>query len=309
MALTLVEAAKLNTGDSFRNTIIEMYAQSSDILMTLPFQDIPGNSHSYNQEQTLPGVGFRGVNEGFAESTGVLNPQTERLVIAGGDLDVDRFIVQTMGQQQRAVQEQMQIKAIGLAWTRTFVKGDSTVEPREFDGVQRRVSGNQLIVAGTTSGGDVLSLGKLDELIDAVDSPTALIMNKTMRRRLTAAARDTTVGGFVTFEQDAFGRRQTMYNDLPILIADDDETNTQILPFSEPAPTGGQLQTTSIYCVSFMDGMFTGLQNGLIDPRDLGELDSKPVFRTRVEWYNGIAVFHGRSVARLHGITDAAVTK
>ena len=41
--------------------------------------------------------------------------------------------------------------------------------------------------------------------------------------------------------------------------------------------------------------------------RDLGELQSAPVFRTRVEWYNGFAVFNGRSVTRLWSIADAAV--
>ncbi|MDT2262171.1 hypothetical protein P7H06_25485 [Paenibacillus larvae] len=55
----------------------------------LPFMDIVGNSYRYNQEAVLPGVGFRGVNEGYQESTGVVNQLSEGLVIAGGDVDVD----------------------------------------------------------------------------------------------------------------------------------------------------------------------------------------------------------------------------
>jgi len=51
----------------------------------------------------------------------------------------------------------------------------------------------------------------------------------------------------------------------------------------------------------------TGLQNGTIDTRDLGELQTAPVYRTRVEWYNGIAILNGRAVARLGGISNAAV--
>jgi hypothetical protein len=88
MALTLVEAAKLETGDVVRQAIIELYAGSSDILMNLPFETIAGNAMKYNRESSLPGVGFRGVNEAYTPSTGVLNPLTEALVIAGGDLDV-----------------------------------------------------------------------------------------------------------------------------------------------------------------------------------------------------------------------------
>jgi hypothetical protein len=308
MALTLIEAAKLYSGDVVRSAVIELYAQNSDILRMLPFENIQGNVLKYNQEETLPGIAFRGVNEAYTESTGVLNPVTEPLVIAGGDLDVDRFILETMGQDQRSIQEAMKIKALALAWTRTFIKGDSSSDPREFDGLQVRLTGTQLISAGSSADGDPLSLAKLDELIDAVQSPTALIMNKTMRRRLTAAARTYTIGGFISFGLDEFGRTVTRYNDLPILIADEDNTGSQILPFNEAADTPGGSSSTSIYCVSFGEGMLMGIQSGPIDARDLGELQTKPAYRTRVEWYSGMAIFHSKAAARLYGISNAPVT-
>lgn len=307
MSLTLVEASKLHSGDVIRSAIIEIYARSSDILRVLPFQNINGNAFKYNREETLPGIGFRGVNEAFTEGTGILNPITEPLVIAGGDLDVDKFILDTMGEDQRSVQEAMKIKALALNWTSKFIKGDQASEPREFDGLQVRIAGDQLIVAGATPNGTPLSLAKLDELIDSVQDPQYLLMNKTMRRRLTAAARNTAVGGYLTYEPDAFGRTVTKYNDIPILIVDEDNTGTQILPFTEAA-SSGTATATSIYCVSFGDGMLTGLENGGIDVRDMGELETKPAFRTRVEWYSGLAVFHGKSASRLWSISDAAVT-
>lgn len=307
MSLTLVEAAKLHSGEVIRSAIIELYARNSDILRELPFMEIQGNSLKYNREETLPGVGFRGVNEAYTESTGVLNPIAEPLTIAGGYIDVDRFIDLTMGSDQRGVQTQMKVKALAMNWTKTFIKGDQQTEPREFDGIQGRCTGAQVINAGTDSGGTALSLAKLDELIDQVNEPQFLIMNKGMRRRLTQAARTYTVGGFITYTQDQFGRTQTVYNDLPILIADEDNEGNQILPFTEAAYTGNSV-TTSIYCVSFGDGKLMGIQNGVMDIEDLGELQTTPAYRTRVEWYNGIAVFHGKSVARLRYIKDAAVT-
>lgn len=304
MALTLVEAAKLNSGDVIRSAIIEQYARSSGILMVLPFEDIQGNALRYNREQKLPGVGFRGVNEAYQESTGMLNPVTEPLVIAGGDLDVDKFIVDTMGEVQRSTQETMKVKALALAWEATFIKGDSSSEPREFDGLQRRVTGNQLLAAGSTSGGDALSLSKLDELIDQVSSPTHLLMSKAMRRRLTQAARS--IGGFIQWTEDAFGRQIALYGDLPIVTVENDNNDMPILGFDEACPGGGATGT-SIYCVSLGDGMLTGIQSGPIDARDLDELEQKPAFRTRVEWYSGIAVFNGKAAARLWGIKDAAI--
>jgi len=306
MGLTLLEAAK-QSNDLVQSAIIEMYARSSDVLAYLEFDNISGNALSYNCEESLPGVGFRGVNESYTESVGVLNPQVEPLAISGGDLDVDKFILDTMGMSHRSVQEEMKVKALALAWTKAFFKGDSTSNPREIDGLQTRLTGNQLIDAGGSSGGDVLSLAKLDELIDAVDSPTHLAMNKVMRRRLTAAARLSTVGGYVSFELGAFGRKVMYYNDLPIMVIDTDNEANDILPMTETGSGGGTAQCTSIYCVSFSPGRITGIQNKPIEARDLGELQTKPAMRTRVEWYAGIALYHGKSAARLYGIKDGAV--
>lgn len=307
MALTLVEAAKLNAGEVIRNTVIEMFARESDILRTLPFQDIPGNAYRYNQEQTLPGIAFRGVNEAYAESTGVLNPKVEPLVISGGDLDVDKFIVDTMGIGQRSVHEQMKVKALAADWTRAFIKGDSTTQPREFDGLQTRLIGSQKIANGATSGGDALSLTKLDEAIDNVDGATAIIMSKGMRRLITAAARNPAVTGYVTYSQDEFGRRLTRYNDLPILVPYSQNGGVEPLAFDEANPGGGAAVGTSIYVVAFGEGRLTGLSNGIMRVADLGELQTAPVMRTRVEWYAGLGLFHGRAASRLWGIKNAAV--
>jgi hypothetical protein len=307
MALTLLEAAKLNPGDVIKNAIIELYAGSSDILANLPFESISGNAMKYNREGALPGVGFRGVNEAYTPSTGVLNPLTESLVIAGGDLDVDKFIIDTMGANQRAVHEAMKVRALSLAWTAKFLNGDNQSDPREFDGLKVRIVGDQKIAAGSTANGTALSLAKLDEAIDQTLNPTHLIMNKGMRRRLTTAARNYQIGGFITYDKDAFGRPVMKYNDLPILVVDLDNTQTSIITNTE-ACTSGTATGTSIYVVSFGDGMLTGIQNGGIDVRDLGELQTSPLFRTRVEWYNGIAIFNGRAATRLWSIADAAVT-
>lgn len=305
--LTLLEASKLNTGDVMRSAIVEMFAAASDILMALPFDDIQGNAVKYNREAALPGIGFRGVNEAYSESVGAINPITEALAICGGDLDVDRFIVQTQGQGQRAVQESLKVKALAAAWTTNFVKGDSEADPRQFDGLQVRLTGSQKIQAGATANGTALSLAVLDQLIDAVDIANYLIMSKAMRRRLSAAARNTAVSGYITYQQDQLGHRQTVYNDIPILVAYNSNGGQEVLPFTE-ACTSGTATGTSIYAVMFGEGRLNGIQNGGMDVRDLGELPTAPVFRTRVEWYAAMAMYHGRAAGRLWSIADAAVT-
>jgi hypothetical protein len=306
-ALTLLEAAKLETGDVYRQGVIEKYAGSSDILSTLPFISIPGNAYKYNREGSLPGVGFRGVNEAYTASVGVLNPLTESLTIAGGDLDVDKFIVRTMGESQRTTHEAMKLRALSLAWTENFIKGDTANDPREFDGLQTRLTGDQKIAAGSTANGTALSLAKLDEAIDQTLMPTHLIMSKAMARKFSTAARSTSVGGYIQWDVNQFGQRVLSYNGLPILTVDLDGTGTAILPFTEAA-TSGTATATSIYVVSFGEEGVIGLQNGSMMVDDLGELQTAPVYRTRVEWYSSIAVLNGRAATRLYSIADSAIT-
>ena len=205
-----------------------------------------------------------------------------------------------MGSDQRAVQEAMKIKALALSWTKTFIKGDNDTDPREFDGLQKRLSGDAVIANHSSGAG--LSLIKLDEAIDAVDGATHILMSKSVRRRLTVAARSTAIGGYITYSKDEFGRQVTMYNDIPIIIIDKDNTNTDILGFTE---TGS---TTSVYVIAMGEGQVSGLENGGMDVRDIGELETKPAFRTRVEWYSGMGIFTPRTAARLKNITDAAAT-
>lgn len=308
-ALTLVEAAKLalNDGKTLRGNVIAMFAKASDLLMALPFKTIQGNAYQYNREGTLPGVAFRGVNEAYTASTGIINQLIEALRICGGDLDVDTFILRTQGETVRASHEEMKVKALAAQLTTSIIKGDSTSNPREFDGLQKRITGAQLIDAGAASGGDALSLQVLDQLIDQVTSCSALIMSKAMRRLLTTASRNCQIGGFITYGIDAFGRQISQYNGIPILLPYSDNGGTEPIAFDEACPGGGSAVGTSIYAVGFGDGLVSGLQSGPMMVRDLGELETTPAKRTRVEWDAGLCIEHGRAAGRLRGIKNATV--
>jgi hypothetical protein len=296
MALTLLEAEKYST-DVLRRGVIEVFARNSAVFELLPFMEIAGNSYAYNVEETLPGIAFRGVNEGYVESAGVINQSSEKLTILGGDVDVDRYLAQTRGNINdiRAIQTEMKSKALSLEWTRTFFKGDSGANANAFDGLEKRVTGNQVIQAG----GQV-TLALLDELIDAVEGePDVLFMSKGMRRQIKGLLQASV--HYIESGEDSFGRPVTTYGGIPIRVIETDGAGQEILGFDE---TDG---TASIYAVKFgADQYVSGLRNGTVNVRDLGEIDAKPVFRTRIEFYSGLAVFHPRSVARLAGITKGA---
>lgn len=311
MAMTLLEAIKV-TSDPLKYLLINEFIEG-ELIASLPFQDVSGSGVHYNRVETLPGIGFRGFNEGHEESVGVLNPESEALKLFGGELDVDKAVIDMQGPQARLVHTMLKAKAARMALERTLIKGDSTSNPREFDGWQKRVTGSQL-VANAPAGGP-LSINKLEEMIDEVETSGGrpyLVTSKAVKRRLTQATRNSTVGGFVPVEMDAFGRKLRHFNDIPIITVDKDDKNNPIMGFSELSPDGTATNCSSIYCVTFGDALVTGIQGAIggvygMDARDLGELDSKPVYRTRMDWYVAQAIYNGRAIARLSGITDAPV--
>ncbi len=307
--ITLFEASKLNPGEVLRNTVIEHFARSSDLLRATQFINVDGGAYRYNMEGSLPGVAFRGIGEGYTASAGIMNPQTEALSISGGDLDVDLATLKMTSEDVRGQHELRKVKALSLTIGSKMINGDSTADPREFDGLRARIQGDQLLDAGSTDGGDALSIAALRDLIDQVEQPTHLIMSKRMRNLLTAAADDAAVGGYITKDKDEFGNRVTQFDDLPILVVDYDAAGDQIIDFNEVGSGGPTATASSIYCVNMGDEGVVGLQNGIMEVRDLGELQSAPVMRTRVEWLVGMAVMHGRAAARLRGISNAAVVK
>lgn len=307
-ALTLLEASDLAMGadEVKRSAIIELFAYP-DLLKVLPFMDVPGGSYTYTQEGALPGVAFRGYNEAYGNGVGVVNSQVEVLKIVGGDLDVDKALIKTHGADIRTRQEKMKVKALSLFLAGKIINGDSEQDPREFDGLRKRIVGSQRIPAGLTPNGDALSLQVLDEAIDAVEGATHLVMSKRMRNLLSAASRQTSVAGFITWDKTEFGERIAYYNDLPILVTDYDDKNVQVIDFNEACPGGGTTTGTSIYVLNIGDSGVIGLQNGVMEVDDLGQVNDKPVYRTRIEWLISLAVLSGRAAARVWGIKKAAV--
>lgn len=309
MAITLLEASKQVKGEVFRSAVIEMFASTHDILTALPYIDIAGGSYNYLQEGELPGVSFRGLNEAITTTTGILNPQVEHLKIVSSQLDVDNALLKMTSNDVRDTHERQHIKAHALNVADKIINGDSLNDPREFDGLRVRIKGSQLIPAnlGAPAANSPLSLEALDKAIDEVKNPTHLIMDVAMRRKLTQAAKTPSVAGDLRFEKDDFGRRVGFYNDLPILLSDENNLGQRIIDFNEAGPAGGTT-STSIYVVSLMQDKVVGLQNGIMEAEDRGKIDDGNVLRTYFEWITGLAVLDGRSCSRVWGITNATVT-
>lgn len=318
MAITLPEAALLSTTHLQRG-VIELFVQNSPVLDRIPFMEIEGNAYAYNEEGTLPGIAFRAVNAGYVESTGTVNQKTESLKIMGGDADVDRFIQKTRSNlnDQRAVQTAMKVKTLSYGFQNEFINGDIAIDPLGFDGLKKRLVGSQVIDAGADglpivgdSAYDIHAFfDKLDELVAAVPGLTgengALYSNSSIIGKVKSAARHISADVFV--EKDVNGKRIVRWNGIPILDIGDTATGDPIIPMTEEI--GEADDTTSIYAVRYGDDegdqAVTGLTNGGVDVYDLGELEEKPAYRTRIEFYTGVAVFGGKGAARLRGVRNA----
>lgn len=301
MALSLTEAAKLST-DTLQRGVIETFARTSPVLELLPFMTIAGNSYQYNQEAVLPDVEYRGINESYTEGAGEFVQKQESLVMVGGDVDVDKFIVKTLGNvnNQRAIQTNMKVKALSRQFTKDFFKGSKAVNGKKFDGLDIRIAANNQVINADGSGaaGAALTLAKLHELLDMVEGGAdVLFMSKATRREMQAILEGQQ--HYIQVGKDNFGRPIEYFGDVQIRTVED-----EVLGFNETVGTSSD--TTSIYAVKFgAQEAISGLTNGGVMVDDLGELESKPAYRTRIEFYCGLADFHPKAAARLAGVVRA----
>ena len=314
MAVTLAEAAKLSTTQLQRG-VIETFVQESSVLDRIPFMTIQGNAYAYDEEATLPGVAFRAVNEAYTESTGTVNQKSESLVILGGEADVDNFIVRTRSNlnDQRAVQTRMKVKAASYKFQDAFFNGDVSVEPKGFDGLKKRLVGAQVIDAATNGMEPVTGAHDFFDVLDAGiakvpginGSNGAIYANAGAIARIKSSARR--LGGVEMIREALTQKMIATYNGIPMLDPGQTAAGADILPATETQ--GSAADASSIYIVKFGqdegDRGVTGLTNGGVMVKDLGELESKPAYRTRIEFYTGLAVFSGKAAVRIRGVLSA----
>jgi hypothetical protein len=315
VAVTLVEAAKLSQTNLQRG-VIETFVQESPILDRIPLLTIEGNAYAYNEEATLPGVAFRSVNEAYTESTGTVNQKSESLVILGGDADVDKFIVRTRGNlnDQRATQTRMKVKAASYKFQDTFFNGDITVDTKAFDGLKKRLTGTQVVDAATNGLGPVAGGHDFFDVLDTAiarvsginGSNGAIYANAAAIARIKSSARR--LGGVEMIREALTQKMVATYNGIPLLDPGQTAAGVDILPQTETQGTAAGT-ASSIYVVKFGqdegDKAVTGLTNGGVQAYDLGELQEKPAYRTRIEFYCGLAVFGGKAAARIRGVLNA----
>jgi len=306
--LTLLEAAK-HSQDDIERSVTKIIVENSPILEKLPMRTINGPAFRYHQEQSLGTVAYRGVGGTYTPDSGVINPLFEALVILGGEVTIDNFEVEVMQNllNLKAEKYRMKGRQVGIQFSESFFEGDTAVDPFAFDGLRKRLTGNQKIDEGSADGAP-LELSSIDELLDAVvgdNGDKILYMNATMRRKLTSLVRAQSGSSQITFTQDAFNKQQLAYAGAMIRVVRREDDGSTILDYDED-PGDATSDTASMYCVRYGSDYVMGIQSrSMPSVKDFGEIQAKPQHLGRIEWFMGLVVKHPRSAARLFGITNA----
>jgi hypothetical protein len=280
--------------------LVERITNRSMFLRLLKFIQVDGLSYQYNRREALPGIQFRGINSNYSTPPSVINPQVESLSIFGGEIQTDAILYDLEGDKARQNEIEGKIINAGLFFDRNFIKGDPGTIPLSFPGLNSRLTGNQLLLAGTNGGN--MTLEMIDATIDQTvggDEGKILVMNKATRRNLTTLARNTAK---IASMEGVLGKVQT-YDDIPIVILDEDGDQQPILAENETCGTAAN--TVSLYCVKLGGDVDKEMVQGLVGTnmithRDVGLLGT--FYLDVCEMLGSIGVFHPRSATRLAGL-------
>lgn len=314
MAMTLAEAAVV-TQDPRLPAVVNVL-NVSQIMNRTPFQPIAGRAYSYNSEATLPAAAFRAVNAGYTESTGTFTTATESLAILGGDYVVDRFLEQTsVGTVASlvAAQRDMKARSVAAKFADTFINGDTAVDANSFNGLKKRLTGSQVISSGTNGANmntDAATrsafFDKLDALLAACPGADAIYAPSQVLATLRSTYRNATINNWT--EDTLTGRRLEVptWNGVPILDAGKKADQTPVIA----AEAAGTAPTTySLYAVNFAaseyDEGVLGLTNGGLQVDPPKQLETKPAWLGRIEFYTGLALIGAQPAARLSGVIAA----
>jgi hypothetical protein len=303
MPLLRTEAENLSNNQLVAG-VIDQIIERDDMFAVLPFVKTEGKAYVYHRENTLGGADWLDPNDAVNESAATFTEVVAKLRILAGDVDIDKFLQQTLGDtnDQMAIQIAKKAKGVARMYHQTLATGDSSVNPKLFDGlpVMATAAGaTQNTSAGAN--GNALTLTMLDELCDAIpNGADVLVMRRGTIRAFRALLRATYGTDAVMQQLENFGRPMLTHNGIPVIMNE----------FLSPTETKGTSvsNTTSVYALRLneLDGLhgLWGGDNAGIVVENVGTVQNKDATRIRVKWYTSTALKSTRSIARLSGVTN-----
>lgn len=287
MPLLKTEAEKLSNND-LQAGVIEQIIDRDELFALLPFTQTDGKAYVYNRENTISEADFLDPNDTISEGAATFTEVTTHLRIIAGDVDVDKFLMETRSDTNDQFSIQIAQKAKGLArkFRRALVTGDSSGGSKQFDGIDKLATAAGNIVDASST---ALSLSMLDELLDAVPNGADVIMMRSGTYRayktLLRAA------GGLTPEMvmiEDFGKLPS-FDGVPIIIND-------FIPIVDTTVDHSSIFAMRLNEVDGLHGLYGGSAAGIrVEP--IGTVQNKDAVRTRLKWYCGLALKSTKSLA------------
>lgn len=309
--LTIAEAGKTTRPDTAGLQVIII--EENPMLQFIQWHQLsPGhNFYQWFRETQRPSVAFRAVNASWDADVGIKVSKQEGLSILGGEIEIDRFILNTMGSEldERMFQRASKMRAAERKWEETFFEGDRAVDANAFDGLRARAAESSMDF-DMSGGTDVaaLTLAKLDEVLDAVlDSGTRVIVaNQWLLRKVNALMR--AAGQAREMVSGEFGQQFSSYAGVPMIKQQQQDDMSSILDFDEDPGDGGD-DAASLYVINF-DGEDSGMGVfGILGAGGAWEInaiaeqqEAVPRALDRVEVYPGLVTPHPRCFGRINSI-------
>lgn len=263
MAVTLAEA-KNNALEDYDPFVIDEFRKSSVILDSLIFDEAVNPAgggatldYSYRRQETQPTAEFRAINTEYTPSTTTTKKYTTTLAVLGGAFEIDRLLanIGPKGSDEVTRNVNDKVKAAVTLFQDTVINGDTGVNDKAFDGLDKALAGSNTEMKPTGDNFDWTDLegekgnkaiDTLDEFLDLLDgTPTIVVGNKKALARVRAMVRRTSmyVREPIDGLANANGRPITRESYGGILFADAGEkagTNDPIIPIAGDG-------TTSLY--------------------------------------------------------------
>lgn len=263
MAVTLAEA-KNNALEDYDPFVIDEFRKSSVILDSLIFDDAVNPAgggatldYSYRRQETQPTAEFRAINTEYSPSTTTTRKYSTTLAVLGGAFEIDRILanIGPKGSDEVTRNINDKVKAAITLFQDTVINGDTGVNDKAFDGLDKALTGSSTEMKPTSDTYDWTDLegekgnkaiDTLDEFLDLLDgTPTIVVGNKKALARVRAMVRRTSmyVREPIDGLANADGRPISRESYGGILFADAGEkagSNDPIIPIASDG-------TTSLY--------------------------------------------------------------
>lgn len=280
MAITLLEAKK-NVQDALQLGVIDEFMKSNFLLNNMIFDDAVSPTgggatltYGYTRLTTQGQASFRKVNEEYTTHEVSKDRYTVDLKVFGGAYEIDR-VISNMGGivGEIELQQAQKIKAATALWNDTVINGDSAVNEKAFDGLDKALAGSSTEFIVPSPDRTILDLSTsakvtenaqafvdvLDEFLMTLDgTPSFIGGNTKLIAKLRAVARRI---GMYQVTTNQWGQNIESYGNIPFVdFGSKSGTNEDVVG------TDGTSGETSLYVARLGIDGFHGVSMAGVSP-------------------------------------------